>query len=206
MTFIVAGYGKFGRLSVARLLRELVSPSITVVEKDAARLALGSPEGVQCVHGDAVEFLLRAGSIQPEDLILPMVPFHLAAEFVQARLTGAVRIPLPPGLSSLLPNPFIVNDSCLCCSRADFLCPDDCPEGDLCTVTGLPRDPLYRELENLLVPGVNIVVLRSVQILPGVGGYSFAELQRVTDRVRFGPNSLVTSCKCHSVLTAIEIA
>lgn len=206
MSFIVAGYGKFGRLAVERLLRDLAGPSITVVEKNAEQFLPEVPDGVRSVHADAVEFIALSGSLGPEDVILPMVPFHLAAEFVQARMPQAIRVPFPSALPSLLPNPFIVNDSTLCCSRADFLCPDDCPEGDLCTVTGLPREPLYLELEDLLVPGVNVVVLRSLQILPGVGGYSFAELQRVVDRVRLGPNIIATSCKCHSVITAIHIA
>jgi hypothetical protein len=108
-------------------------------------------------------------------------------------------------LSGLVPNPFALDGSNLCCSRADFFCPDDCPEGDLCTVTGEPREePLYRMLEELEVPGVTVLVLRSRQIMPGIGGYLLGELMDLTERIPQGRSLIATSCKCHGVITSIE--
>jgi hypothetical protein len=103
----------------------------------------------------------------------------------------------------LLPNPMVVNESNIVCSRADFVCPDDCPEGELCTVTGKPREPLYDALERLELPGYNMLVQRSSQILPGVGGYRLGDLHRLAHFVDKGRFLIATSCKCHGILTAI---
>ncbi len=102
--------------------------------------------------------------------------------------------------------PVQVDGSALCCSRADFLCPDDCPEGDLCSVTGMPRErPLFEIIEGLRVPGFATLVQRSHQILPGVGGYSVGELRSLALQRAAGRYLIATSCKCHGIVTAVRI-
>ena len=54
------------------------------------------------------------------------------------------------------------------------MCPDDCPEGETCTVTGLPRVPLYDELELLKSPDWTTLIQRSFQILTGSWRISFS--------------------------------
>ncbi len=204
MKFVVVGYGKFGRLAVERLLSAGESPAILVVEQDAEKSAREMLPGVTFLNQDAVSLLLETPRIEEDDVILPMVPFHLAAVFLMAATEGLGKRALPISMASLVPNPFPVDESTLCCSRADFICPDDCAEGERCTVTGLPRDPLYGHLAGLSVLGFNVVVLRSFQILPGLGGYSFGNLLKLREWTGPGKHLLATSCKCHAIITALE--
>ncbi|MEW6352505.1 MAG: hypothetical protein AB1646_25950 [Thermodesulfobacteriota bacterium] len=294
---------------------------------------------VEFVRADAVEFLARDPALHDHDMVVPMVPFNVAARFLVAVNPGAAEIPLPPGIERGLPNPVLLKretpsecedpsrsaspsadaqtdvprrqrdrrpsaeptrlarephanrteemrslgdasgvtvpegrsvhdadtpastlplateetglttdekvlttdemasvspplmggergrvrsaatfnigstsrpvpvDACtLCCSRADFLCPDDCPEGDLCSVTGMPRDlPLSETLEAVRVPGYVTLVQRSGQILPGIGGYPLGELRALGLHCAAGRYLVATSCKCHGIVTAIRI-
>jgi hypothetical protein len=137
-------------------------------------------------------------------VIVPMVPFHFLAAYILKKDHQCSAIPVPPDLASNLPNPFALDDANLCCSRADFLCPDDCPEGDSCTVTGEPREPLYALIEQIRSPGFTVLVQRSFQILPGVGGYTLGDLRRLQRRIERGKYLVATSCKCHGIVTALE--
>ena len=94
-------------------------------------------------------------------------------------------------------------------SYADFICPEDCAEPDCCTVTGEVRDkPLYSLLSQLSVSDFKVHVTRSHQLAPGVGGYRVSALAEVADTLRKdkeGKWLLGTSCRCHGILTALEI-
>ena len=204
-TYVVAGYGKFGRIAVERVRHEFPDAAIWIVEQDHTTMTRQLPPGIVAVVADAVQFFARAPDLGVEAIVIPTVPFHLAARFLFARIPEAGQVPIPVQLSTLTPNACIPDASNLCCSRADFLCPDDCPEGDLCTVTGELRDPLYLELEGLRVPCFNTVVLRSFQVLPGVGGYLYRDLCDVPNRVRPGLNLIATSCRCHGIITALRV-
>lgn len=204
MKYIVAGYGKFGQLALRRLQEAFPDVPVTVVESNVDRIAGLDLKHVVVMKGDAVSFLLESPSVDAEDIIIPMVPFHLAASFVIAGTPGLKETPLPRHVTAMVPHPFPIDEANLCCSRADFLCPDDCPEGDLCTVTGMPRAPLYEDLEALVIPSFTVLVQRSFQILPGVGGYSFGDLLRIRRSVSKSEKYIVaTSCKCHAMMTGI---
>ena len=203
--YAIIGYGKFGRLALERLLASDRESTLTVVERNADRIRESFPQRVTVCNQDAISFLLSCEESGSDDVIIPMVPFHLAASFIVTSLTGCKEIPVPSELSSMVPNPFPVNSAHLCASKADFLCPDDCPEGDLCTVTGLPREPLFEELEGLEIPSFTVLVQRSFQILPGVGGYRFRDLLDMRQRIDKGRYLVATSCKCHAVLSALEV-
>ena len=174
-----------------------------VLEQDGEKSACKFSPPVSIIEGDAASLLLDAPLFHAEDLIIPMVPFNLAASYVLAKHANTREIAVPEEMIDLLPNPMVVNESNIVCSRADFVCPDDCPEGELCTVTGKPREPLYDALERLELPGYNILVQRSSQILPGVGGYRLGDLHGLVHLVDKGRFLIATSCKCHGILTAI---
>jgi hypothetical protein len=140
---------------------------IIVLEQDGEKSACKSLPPVSIIEGDAASLLLDAPLFHAEDLIIPMVPFNLAASYVLAKHANTHEIPVPEEMLDLLPNPMVVNESNIVCSRADFVCPDDCPEGEICTVTGKPREPLYDALGRLELPGYSVLVQRSSQILPG---------------------------------------
>lgn len=205
MRFLILGFGKFGRLSLKRLLAVGSEVSIIIVDSNEQALIGSFPKSVEVIQSEAITFLTRYRDIDSQDIILPLVPLHVAAGYLLARIPGASLTSLPNMLSQIVPQPFLIGDFNLCCSRADFICPDDCPEGDLCTVTGLPRHPLYEDLEALIVPGFTVRVLRSRQILPGLGGYSFRELQQLVSSMSAGKYLIATACKCHGILTSLAI-
>ncbi len=201
--FVIVGLGKFGCIALDRLSSSFPESRIIVIERDNAKSEGKYPDSINLIQGDAVSFLLDSPLLRAEDLIIPMVPFHLAAAYVLARHPESRGTPIPEQVIGLLPNPLLINESNVVCSRADFLCPDDCPEGELCTVTGEPRVPLYDDLGRLEMPGYNLLVQKSLQILPGVGGYKLGDLQRLAELADKGRLIIATSCKCHGILTTI---
>ena len=128
MRYIVAGFGKFGRLAVSRLKASEPRATIIVLDPVEDFSQLEGMEGVLALQENAVSFLTRAYEPAPDDVIIPMVPFHLAASFLLESSSGLLEIQLPPTVESMVPNPYRIKDSTLCASLADFLCPDDCPD------------------------------------------------------------------------------
>lgn len=202
-TFVIAGLGKFGCLALERLQHSFPHARIIVLEQEGEKSACKFSPPVSIIEGDAASLLVDSPLFNAEDLIIPMVPFNLAASYVLAKHANTREIAIPEEMIDLLPNPIVVNESNIVCSRADFVCPDDCPEGKLCTVTGKPREPLYDALERIELPGYSILVQRSTQILPGVGGYRLGDLHKLAHLVDKGRFLIATSCKCHGILTAI---
>ena len=203
MTYVIAGFGKFGKIALERLITSFDRPRIIVVESQSHALSTKVPDHVLVKCGDVVSFLKESSELRPEDIIVPMVPFHLLAAYAMATHPSCREVPLPEGLEQMVPNPVRLNPSTLCCSRADFMCPDDCPEGELCTVTGEPRVPLYSDMERMKVPGYTVLMQRSFQILPGIGGYPVNRFADLASRVIDGRYLVATSCKCHAILTAL---
>ncbi|MEW6533272.1 MAG: hypothetical protein AB1473_20745 [Thermodesulfobacteriota bacterium] len=204
-TYIIAGFGKFGRLALERLSRCKPESRLFVVDNRADLADVQQFPYAGGASKDAVEFLMQNAFLDERDIVIPMVPFHLAARYVLARDPDIRETVLPPELETVLPNAARWDPSTVTCSRADFVCPDDCPEGDVCTVTGEPRSkPLYEELRRLKLRNFRLVVQRSYQILPGVGGYLLGDLDDLPARITKGKSVLATSCRCHGLLTALE--
>ncbi len=205
MVYIVAGFGKFGRLALSRLKESDPRAEIVIVDPDADFSDLDEVEGTRWLKQSAVSFLKESLTPDSHHVIIPMVPFHLAASFLLASFSDLREVQLPSSVESMVPHPYRINESTLAASLADFLCPDDCPEGDVCTVTGEPRDhPLHEKLGNLNIPHFKIMVQRSHQILPGIGGYGATELLKLRDELPDGRFVLATSCKCHAIMTALR--
>jgi len=205
MKYVVAGFGHFGRLALGRLRAAFSDAEIVVVEKNIDRAMHERYERAKLVEGDAVAFLVESSSLGAEDVIIPMVPFHLAASYLLARHQDLRRVALPHGIEEFAPNPYRLDDSTICFSMADFLCPDACPEAEVCTVTGERREkPLYLMLAESRAPGFTSVALRSLQILPGIGGYFMADLRKLSKKIEHGKYIVATSCRCHGIMTGIE--
>jgi hypothetical protein len=203
MTYVVAGFGKFGRLALERLTRACPTSSVLVLDENADRKPCDLPVTATFFRADAVSFLLDSPLLQDDDVVIPMVPVHLAADYLLAAMPGLRKVPFPSELSHRVPNPYAPDAESLCCSYADFLCPDDCPAGTCCTVTGEQRDPLFSLLESLTMPGFTMMVLRSLQILPGVGGYPLRDLLNLGKSLARGTGIVATACRCHAVMTAL---
>jgi hypothetical protein len=201
MRYVIAGFGKFGRLAFDRIRSTQPDSSFIVVESDPGKIQ--SLPNCSMVNSDVTSFLLENESVLSEDIVIPMVPFHLTAAYVLAA-GGCSPTTLPSSIEARVPNPYLLNENTVLCTKADFMCPDDCPEGETCTVTGLPRVPLYEDLELLKSPDWTTLIQRSFQILPGVGGYPFQDLKNLVENIRPGLNLIATACKCHGTVTAVR--
>ena len=162
-------------------------------------------------EADGVDFLekhLDAGN--KPDWIIPALPVHLAAEWFLVRLGTEKlrRIPLPPNIDLLLPNPIRGPEGNINVSHAEFRCPDDCAEPrDICTVTGNPRKKnMFEILGDIQLPPFQSLNIRSHQLGPGIGGYCADHLFDLLAQVEQARGHLLvsTACRCHGVITGLE--
>jgi hypothetical protein len=203
MRYVIAGFGKFGRLAMERIISSFKGVQVTVLEKDHNRIQSDLLEKASAVEVDAVSYIASQNNLREDDIIVPAVPFNLAAAVLASFRTGFSPAEIPLAHMTDLPNLFSIDRFNVVASRADFLCPDDCPEGELCTVTGAAREQLYLEIERLSLSGFTVLVVRSSQILPGVGGYELKKIRELISSVGIGKYIIATSCKCHAILTGL---
>lgn len=209
----VLGAGRFGMLAVRRLTTRLPRGCVTVIDLrrdrlDAIRREIDRP-GVSLCQGDALAHMDR------EDLdeslwVVPAVPKHVAFLWLVDRLkrVGSIEVqPVPSEADDQVPNPYRTQEGTVYASHATFLCPDSCSEPEeICTHTKLPRPRnLFEILEGVEVEGYRVIVVRSQQLAPGVGGYPVSRLQETLGLIRAnpGPWIVATSCRCHSVINAM---
>ncbi len=204
----VIGAGQFGSRAARILSRQ--NKRVFMVDVSAEQLSLLHDLPVQPVVCDGVRFLVENfGAFKPDTLIVPSVPLHLAFEWLRQTREGKrkiEKIPVPLEISDSLPHQWPASEGSLLVSYADFVCPDDCPEPEFCTVTGEKRDvPLYEILGNLKHSGFYTHTIRSRQLAPGLGGYRVKDLEETANKVlqhEKGSFLLGTACRCHGILTA----
>ncbi len=206
--YLIIGAGRFGRLALARLQERQPQARFWVVDHDPEKLAtLATSSLVRAIEAPAVAGLAQALAQNPRpDWIIPAVPLHLA--FAWLLLTA------PPGADwQQLPVPVELGQHLPFCQRgtqgevylsvATERCPDDCPEpANRCFLTGAPRQrQLFADLQQTRLAGFQILVVRSRQLAPGVGGYQPMELYRLRDAVwqATGKMIICTACRCHGV-------
>ncbi len=208
----IIGAGHFGGRA-ARILSRVSKGPIFVVDREANRLSGLEGLAVDRIHRDAILFLSKNYHLlRPTNTVVPAVPLHLAYEWLKRHLEGKYhieKIDIPKGIKPSLPHTWPGNDGSLLISYADFICPEDCPEPDLCTVTGEIRQrPLYKLLNHVDSTGFKIHIIKSIQLAPGLGGYKAGELSILAEKLirkDMGKWLLGTACKCHGILTAFEI-
>ena len=204
--FWVIGSGRFGRIAVERITKRIPQAAVTVVDRQPLPF---DKKGVAVVRDDGISWLsrkLEPGA--PVDLILPAIPMHVAAEWIKARLLNEYQVeplPIPDHWLNRMPHAIRGNSGQAFVSHADFICPDNCPEPEsICTHTGKPRPiDLFRLLDRLELEGILPAVLRSHQLLPGVGGIYPEDLIHALERVRSRQTCSVmiaTACRCHGVV------
>ncbi len=206
----ILGAGHFGRLAAKRLKSRFPDALFSVIDRDGERVAQITGPGIAGEVGDCIAQMSCA---PPEDdlWIIPSVPVHVGFEWVLSQPGLACdrgRLAVPEAVDLQVPNPFRVPSGTLYASFADFRCPDNCNEPDqICTHTGKQRrGNLYELLGAVDVPGFEVVVLRSVQLAPGVGGYPGRSLRELAARIGAKPGGwlVATSCRCHAVMDALE--
>jgi len=211
--FWILGGGRFG-LRAARLLRRRhPDASITIVEKQpeiCGQLKKFAFD-VICMEGNK---FLAANLVRRDfpDWIIPAIPVHVAYEWVINKLSEHYRaepLPIPRQLVSKLPNPIRGDAGQIYTSNADFICPDDCPEPeDICVYTGEPRKrKLHSFLQQIRHEPFQPVIVRSQQLLPGVGGYPPRDLFKLLEVIAASKTFFLlgTACRCHGVINAFRI-
>ena len=208
----VLGAGKFGRISVEALLKGRRKVEMTVVDSEGRCLEQMADLPVTTVLDDGIDFLVRhLTRREPPDWIIPVIPVHVAAEWICARLGkgGPARLlPVPDALAGRLPNPMRGAKGEVYASLAGFVCPEDCPQpANYCFHTQKPRPcNLYDRLAAIAHEGCRSLVVVSRQLAPGVGGIAPRELFQTLEKAaaQHTPFLLSTACRCHAVVSAIE--
>ena len=209
--FWIIGAGHFGRLAVERITRHISDAIISVVDKQPFTLAR---EGIVSFNQDGIGWLKdRLSHTSPVDMIVPAIPVHVAYAWLTLKLKNYFdihSIHIPDSWLIQMPHAIRGTTGQAFVSHADFLCPDNCPEPEnICTHTGKPRPmDLFRLLDNLDIEAVLPIVLRSHQLLPGVGGIYPADLMSALDTARKNsqrPLMIATACRCHGVVDFLRL-
>jgi len=209
----ILGAGRLGRRAAGSLRQTYPQADIVLIDSSGKACAKMEGRSFTIVCREGVDYLLKnlkAG--RGPDWIVPMIPVHVAYKWVRMKLEKTHRIQpvtVPPELVEKLPNPIRGADSQVYMTNATFICPWNCPEpDDICTHTGKPRPQiLHRFLENIKHPAFRTVVVQSLQLAPGIGGYQPAALFQALKTVasKTDPVLLSTACRCHGVMHAFEI-
>lgn len=212
-SYLILGAGKFGRLALQRLAAQDREARSLVVDRQAAALAGAGALGLaaEMQEADAIQFLLAHLTREcPWDWLVPMIPIHVAWAWLRAGpLAGGdwESAAVPPYLERLAALVVAGPEGELYLSRAQHLCPDDCPEPAVCPVSGEDREPpLYRQLAELSLPGVLTLVVASRNLAPGVGGYAPQRLLELAEAVTKASEMVlvVTACRCHGVVHGLR--
>lgn len=204
----ILGAGRFGRLAAKRLKDRYGQLQLLVIDHRADRLdAVQRELNLPVICEDAVQYILRHPL--PDDLwIVPAVPVHVAFEWLFQNLGRGDRLPVPEAVDAQVPHPLRAPSGTVYASYADFLCPDACSEPEeICTHTKAPRlGNLFETLADIRIPECRVIVVRSHQLAPGVGGYPSSFLLQPLARIRDKPGRylIATSCRCHGVLDCLN--
>ena len=211
--FLICGAGQFGSRASDFLAQDSKN-NLTIIDHDLKKLNQISQPSVIKIHTEVIDYLTRQqSSLNPDSIIIPAVPFHLAFIWLMAIIQEDYkihRLDMPLEIPSELPHPLKSSKHEIICSYADFICPADCPEPeDFCTITGKEREaPLFKLMAGLRPEGFQTGVLKSRQIGPGIGGYAFREILVLKERIAQGKVRkwlIGTACRCHGILSAFEV-
>ena len=206
----ILGGGKFGRHALDHFTQGTKNNFVVVVDNQE----IGDlPDGVEHVCADGVEWLVEHLTPHADAAkILPVLPLHLAAEWVKRKLSEqhAVvdSVAIPDELLCSLPHPIRLRPDQVTLSHADFICPPNCSEPEeLCLYTRKKRPkPLYKLLAAMNCGNFVPLVIQSRQFAPGLGGFFPDDLWHLLERTRLLPNTpllIGTACKCHGIVDSI---
>jgi hypothetical protein len=209
--FWIIGAGRFGRIAVERIGGKKADAAITVVDKASTDLGR---DGVTAIQQDGIQWL--ADMLRPEapvDIVVPAIPVHVAYEWLNSKISEKYKIipiDIPDGWLTRMPHAMRGAVGQAYVSHADFICPDNCPEPEtICTHTGKPRPmDLFRLLAGLEFDDVLPIVVRSHQLLPGVGGIYPDDFFHALEKVRANrqrPLMIATACRCHGVVNFFRL-
>jgi hypothetical protein len=208
----ILGAGQFGTLAAQRLIKRYPEASFLVADERREKLERIERDFGLTVSLEDTQSFLENDWVDDGTWIIPAVPVHFAFEWIvnELKKTGQTELlPVPEAVEGQIPNPYRALSGALCASFATFICPDICNEPDeICTYTKSPRPGnLFEELTRVKLPGFDVIVVRSWQLAPGVGGYPRGSLRSVLDKIAETPEGrylIATSCRCHGVIDALR--
>ena len=209
--FWIIGAGRFGQMAAKRIARSIRGARITVVDKLPFTM---NASGTTPIRDDGMKWLnAKLDRDSPVDMIVPAIPVHVTSEWLKLKLKQSYDIKKLIILDSWLsrmPNAWRGEAGQAFVSHADFVCPDNCPEPEkVCTHTGKPRPmDLFRLMGRLDIDNVLPIVIRSHQLLPGVGGIYPVDLMCAMDTAMNNshrPLMIVTACRCHGVVDFMHL-
>jgi len=207
----IIGAGRFGSQAVKQLSKQHKDTQFVLVDPNKENLVKAKAANIVIEHSDGIQFLndhLEPGT--KVSWIIPTLPVHLAWAWCRMKIgpKRLVQAKLSSGIDSLVPNPMHGSDKNLYVSNADFICPINCSEPEeFCTVTKHPRKKnMFALLKALQYKEYTPIVLRSMQVAPGIGGYSPGHLFSFLKKVEKakGPLLICTACRCHGVVTGAD--
>lgn len=209
----ILGAGKFGRMAVERLTRAHPDSDITLVDQNPQVLQRLTGRTLTKIHADGIRFLVEnLIDCNHPQWIVAAIPIHVAFEWLRTKLSPVLetqKIRIPAAVIAQLPNVLQSEQGTVYTSNAAFLCPDDCPEpAKFCLHTGQPRPcNLHQALGALPSEEFESIVVRSHQLLPGVGGCQPGDLFQALKKVKAAtkPILLSTACRCHGVMDAFRL-
>jgi hypothetical protein len=204
----IVGFGKFGQLAFPKIRKRWPEARIWIIDPASDHLTRSGKLSAVRVLDEGQDFLWEhQDHLAAEDWIIPAVPLHLAGDWVKRVLSGTrtVRKIKPPRtLGEGLPFTLYLKTD-LYVSLADFVCPENCPSPPgFCFKTRDPRPrPLTKILGTQPLFRGTLEVIESHQLAPGLGGFTFGELQRTGEMVLRSdpPLFLATACPCHGVIS-----
>lgn len=211
--YLILGCGAFGQRAVVKIRATSPFSEIIAVDQDPEKLGKISSLVNHVYQGNALDYLECFSKDNLSCWIVPAAPVHLAYEWLFLTLAKSRRvqkIPVPSDLDLKLLFQQRSQKGSLFLSYANFLCPTDCsePEG-YCSQSGEPRPiPLYQLLEQVEYEGFSSLILKSVQIAPGVGGFQYKKLIELKEKLNKGKGKYLigTSCRCHAVLDGLYLS
>lgn len=197
----ILGGGRFGSSAASKINDQW--PRCKVYLADSIPELSSKIPGEHHAGTDAIEFLRNnLDRHRPDDLVIPCVPLHVAFNWVLSHIGFC--IPVPVRVMEFLPGAVAGNDGCIYSSLSDFICPDSCPEPeDFCSVTKKERDePLFGIMGKINLNSYSTIVVRSAQLLPGVGAITSGQLSALLTEVRKekGRFLIGTASRCHGVI------
>ena len=209
--FWIIGAGRFGQIAVARIARHIPMATIIVVDQKPSGMV---GKDITTIRADGIEWLDRR--LDPNasvDMIIPAIPVHVAAAWLKLNLLHLYYInpfPIPDSWLTRLPHAMRGRTGQAFVSHADFICPDNCAEpAKICTHTGNARPlDMFRLLGDLQFEDTLPIVIRSHQLLPGVGGINPTDMLAALGTVfEKRPRTLMiaTACRCHGVVDVMRL-
>jgi hypothetical protein len=208
----IIGLGQFGLHAVGYLATKDRDTRFVLVDEDEVNLRQAEGPNRKLEHADGVTYLEQhLQTDKAPDWIIPALPIHLAAQWCLAKQnpTRFQRIKIPAEIMATLPNPMEGDNDDLYVSHADFICPADCIEpGDKCTITQKPRKSnMFDLLAEIKSAEFQSLVIRTLQLGPGIGGYRPVMLFALLEQVNLAKRNLLvsTACRCHGAVTAMQM-